>query len=235
MSDEVDAALGAEMARQWARRDRGANVANAVRETLRRLIVSGLLKPGHRLAEEELARRFTVSRTPVREALLLLEAERLAERRAGRSLVVAGVTADEILEVYAVRVAMDGLAARLAAESARPRDVEHLRWLHDRLRDAGKHGDGPRMAAVNLEVHEAIARAGRNAFLSELLDTVHDRVRRFPGTTFSDAARASRAIDEHARIIDAIERRDADAAEHLARAHMADAMAVRIRLLRDDR
>jgi DNA-binding GntR family transcriptional regulator len=218
---------------EWARRDRHANAADAVHSALQRLIVSGVLEPGTRLGEEDFARLFDVSRTPIREAFLRLEAEHLARRTSGRSLEVAGVTADEILEVYAVRVAVVGLAGRLAAESARPQDIEGLRWLNARLRDAIAAGADPMaLSAINHEFHEAIAKAGRNAFLLEVMTSVHDRIRRFRGTTLADPARPGEVIAEHERLIDAIATRDPDRAEAVAKAHMVRAMEVRIQLLR---
>jgi DNA-binding GntR family transcriptional regulator len=229
VTDDVDR----QIALVWERRDRNLGAADAVRETIRSLILSGVLTPGTRLGEEEFARQFAVSRTPVREAFLRLLAERLVDRGSGRSLVVAGVTAEEILEIYVVRQAVDGLASRLASEAARPQDVANLRWINDRLRQAAAAGDAKLMAAINLELHEAICEAGRNAFLLELMRFVHDRVRRFPGTTFSQPARPAQAVAEHEAIIDAIEQRRADDAERLARQHMARSMDVRIEQLRN--
>jgi DNA-binding GntR family transcriptional regulator len=232
LAAEEDTVVLEAIAAYWDRRDRHVGAANAVHDTVRRLIVSGVLAPGTRLGEEDYARHFSVSRTPVREAFLRLEAERLAERSGGRSLVVAGVTPDEILEIYVVRVAVDGLAARLAAETARPQDIANLRWINDQLREASVAGDAPRMATINLQFHEEVCKSGRNTFLLDLMITVHDRARRFPGTTFSDGSRPAEAIAEHERMIDAIERREADEAERLARLHMTNAMETRIRLLR---
>ncbi len=216
----------------WERRDRNLGAADAVYETVRSLIVSGALEPGTRVGEEDYARHFAVSRTPVREAFLRLQAERLLERSSGRSLIVAGVTADEILEVYVVRVVVDGLAARLAAEAARPQDVSELRWQNDRLREAAVAGDASNMAVINRQLHESICRAGRNDFLLEMMVTVHERIRRFPGTTFLHGGRPESAIREHDEIIAAIARRKPDDAEARARAHMANAMQVRIEQLR---
>lgn len=233
MGDENETDVREVVAALWDRRDRHLGAADAVHATIRKLIVSGLLAPGTRLGEEDFAKHFAVSRTPVREAFLRLSAERLVERNSGRSLVVAGVTTDEILEIYVVRQAVDGLAARLAAETARPQDVATLRWINDRLREAAAAGDLRTMATVNLQFHEAVCKAGRNSFLLELMQMVHDRARRFPGTTFSQPGRPDSAIREHEAMIEAIEGRRADDAEQLAGEHMARAMEVRIRLLRD--
>lgn len=206
--------------------------SQTIYQAIRVAVIHGELGPGTRLGEDDIARRFAVSRTPVREAFLRLEAERLVQR-VGRGLVVASVTSDEILEIYAVRQVVDGLAARLAADAARPQDIEQLRWLNGRVAEAAEAKDAKAMSALNLDWHEAVCAAGRNAFLLELMEMVHDRVRRFPGSTFSVGNRPEMAIAEHGHITDAIERRDGVEAERLAREHMRNAMEVRIRLLRD--
>lgn len=216
----------------WEHRDQHLGAADAVYETVRSAIVSGTLRPGTRVGEDDYARHFAVSRTPVREAFLRLLAERLLERHSGRSLVVSSVSADEVLEVYAVRVVIDGLAARLAAEAARPQDIASLRWLNDRFREAAIAGDAPTMAITNRQFHESMCRAGRNDFLLEMMVTVHDRIGRFPGTTFLRPGRPESAIREHDEIIAAIAARKPDNAERLARAHMTAAMQVRIEQVR---
>jgi DNA-binding GntR family transcriptional regulator len=215
----------------WHRQARELGVADAVYATLRQAIVSGVMQPGTHLREEGLARRFSVSRTPVREAVLRLGAERLAERTR-RGVVVPRVTPDEILELYVVRENVDGLGARLAAEEARPSDVARLHWLNDKLRRLLAGADSQAMARVSLEFHEEIYRCARNVVLLELTRPIHDRVRRIPGTTFSDPARARAAVAEHDQIVEAIEQRLSERAEMLARQHMAGAMTVRIAMLR---
>src|SRR5215218_8543921 len=130
--------------------------ADAVYDALREAIVAKRLSPGDRLAEEQLAKQFGVSRTPVREALLRLEAEQFAARVARRGLVVRPIPEREVLEVYAVRAALDGLAASLAAEQATPPDRARLRWISDQIREAAEQSDYVKMAELNIELHEAL-------------------------------------------------------------------------------
>lgn len=215
----------------WKDRVGTAAVSDAVYATIREAIVTGVLAPGSRLAEEDLAGQFAVSRTPVREAVLRLEAERLATRAPRRGLIVARVTTEEILDVYVVRQTIDGLAARLAAESARPADLIALGAISDRFAAAASAEDAQSMATINLELHEAICRIGRNELLLFFLQQIHDRVRRFPGTTFVHPGRPRSAVEEHREVLEAIRSRDADQAEALARRHMAAAMTARIALL----
>jgi DNA-binding GntR family transcriptional regulator len=209
--------------------------ADGVYEALREAIVGKRLLPGDRLAEEQLAKQFGVSRTPVREALLRLEAEQFATRVARRGLVVRPIPEREVLEVYAVRAALDGLAASLAAEQATPPDRARLRWINQQIADAAGRSDFPRMAELNIELHEALCDAAHNGMLLLFTRQIHDWVRRFgeADTTFSRPGRAAEATAEHEQIIDAIEAGDAERAGALAREHMNRAREARIAMLRE--
>jgi DNA-binding GntR family transcriptional regulator len=153
--------------------------ADGVYEALREAIVSRQLQAGDRLAEEQLAKQFGVSRTPVREALLRLEAEQFAARVARRGLVVRPIPEREVLEVYAVRAALDGLAATLAAEKATPPDIARIRWISRQIAEAAGESDFARMATLNIELHEAICEAAHNGMLVLFMRQIHDWVRRF--------------------------------------------------------
>jgi len=206
--------------------------AQTVYVALRDAIVAGELRAGDRLAEEQLARSFAVSRTPIREAILRLEAERLAERHPSRGLVVRAIPQHEILEVYGVRAVLDGLAARLAAGLALPADHARLRWLNDRIADALQQHDLATAAELNIQFHEGLSEAAHNTMLLHFTRQVHDWVRRFGATTLRVPGRAAVALAEHAAIMDAIEAAQADLAEQRAREHMLHAHAVRQAMLR---
>ncbi|MDE3100676.1 MAG: GntR family transcriptional regulator [Chloroflexota bacterium] len=218
----------------WRERTAASSASEAVYDALREGILHAELPPGARLGEEELARRFGVSRTPVREALLRLEADRLATRAPRRGYVVQRITAGEVLEVYAVRQVIDGLSARLAAVAALPAHVVHLRWLNDELRSAERSGDAKRTAEVNVTFHEFIAEAAGNEYLLRFVREIHDSVRRFPGTTLTWGRRGSAAYQEHKDLIAAIDAHDPDRAERTAREHMAKALDARIAMLRKE-
>jgi DNA-binding GntR family transcriptional regulator len=213
-------------------RSRRAN-AQTIYLALREAIVAGELRAGDRLAEEQLARSFAVSRTPVREAILRLEAEHLAERHPSRGLVVRAIPAHETLEVYLVRAVLDGLAARLAAGLALPGDHARLRWLNDRLAEALQQHDLATAAELNMQFHEGLSEAAHNTMLLHVTRQVHDWVRLFGATTLGAPGRAAAALAEHVAILDAIEAAQADLAEQRARQHMLRAHEVRQAMLRE--
>jgi DNA-binding GntR family transcriptional regulator len=223
------------LAAVWQRFQHAQVAADAIHATLREAILGGILPAGERLAEVHLASLFNRSRTPVREAILRLESEGLTERSARRGVVVCTISRDEVLEVYAVREALDGLAARLAALGILPSELDNLRWLNSRMRDAAGREDFQLMLEINMEFHEAIARASRNSLLVLFIRHIHDWVRRFPDSTFAYPGRASNAVDEHDGLIRAIAEREYETAERLARSHMSRAMQVRILMLQTAR
>lgn len=221
----------ASVAELWRSYRSTANASEAVYLALRDAIAAGTVKPGEHLGEPAIAESLGISRTPIREALLRLETESFLERNVGRRLVVAEVSPEEVLDVYAVREVLNGLAARLAAQNASTTDVTRLRRLHREIKWAFDDGDIARMARLNFEFHDAVCVASRNAFLLEMLRKAHDTHHRYPGSTFSMRERAVESVQEHDRLLQAIEAGDGPRAMEAAQEHTARARAARITML----
>ncbi|QLP97949.1 MAG: GntR family transcriptional regulator [Rhodoblastus sp.] len=213
-----------------ARDDEGLALGEATYRALCRALREGALKPGDRLREEEVARRLSVSRTPVREAFGRLLARRLIEPAGGRGLIVRRLEAAEALELYALREILEGAAARLAARHAAAAEIDLMR---DHAAAFERATDSPReMERENRMMHEAIFRAARNRYLDAALRDMQDSLALLGPTTFGVEGRPATAAAEHRAMIEAIAARDADAAERAARAHMQAALTARMRLLR---
>ncbi|GLW08680.1 GntR family transcriptional regulator [Microtetraspora sp. NBRC 13810] len=193
---------------------------------LREDILSGGLAAETPLVEAALADRYGTSRTPVREALRRLEQDGLVER-ADRSLRVRARSPEEILEIYEVRISLEGVAARAAAERHTPYDLARLRAEAGRM--AATPADDPRaMADANRRFHEAIYAAGHNATLLDLLTRLNDHLARYPATTLSHPGRWHQARTEHEALLAAIAARDAPTAATLAEQHMTTARDIRL-------
>jgi DNA-binding GntR family transcriptional regulator len=191
-------------------------------------IEGGVFKPGDRLVESELAERFGVSRTPVREALQRLETQSMLTRD-GRSLIVASLDHNQLAELYAVRSELEGLAARLAARHA---TEEEMRVLRSMVReDRGLVGGDPRaLARANKRFHRLIHLASHNRFLVQQLDLVHRSMALMATTSFAAEGRDMKAMDEHEAIVAAIEARDGEAAARALKAHISQAYETRLRV-----
>jgi DNA-binding GntR family transcriptional regulator len=205
---------------------------DAVHHALHKAIVSGLLPAGWALREENLAEVFQVSRTPIREALMRLESRKLVERTRRRGLVVSEVTTEQIIEVYAVREALDAIAARLAAQFSTEADLIELEEINQLIGVAYDSGDYQRMARLNIDFHDVVARSSRNQMLHEFVQSVHEWVMRFQSTTLSHVGRGPEAIAEHQEIIDALRRRDALRSEEAARRHIQRSLDARLQMTR---
>lgn len=190
-------------------------------------IDAGLYKPGARMVESELAERFGVSRTPIREALQRLETQSLLIRD-GRSLIVASLDHNQLAELYAVRAELEGLAARLAAQHAAP---EEVRVLREMVEDDRKRVNDPgELARANRRFHKQIHLASHNRYLVQQLDLVHRTMALLATSSLAVEGRSATAVAEHDAIVSAIEARNGDAADEALRAHISRAFETRLRL-----
>ncbi len=186
----------------------------------------GDFRPGDRLVESDLAERFGVSRTPIREALQRLETQSLLTRD-GRSLIVASLDHSQMAELYAVRTELEGLAARLAARHAAE---EEIKVLQDMVtEDRALLGDSQALARANRRFHKQIHLASHNRFLVQQLDLVHRSMALMATTSLAIDGRGGKALEEHQRIVDAIAARDENAATEALRSHISIAFEARLR------
>jgi DNA-binding GntR family transcriptional regulator len=196
---------------------------------MRAAIQSGVYPPGSRIREEEVANFVGVSRTPVREALRLLQAHGLLEIAPGRGLSVVELTKPQVIQLYEMRELLEGAAARLAAQHASPSEIAVLKHTLGLL--AQEADDPKRSAKANQLFHSAIYDAAHNYCLVQSLDRLADSLALLPRTTFEIPGRAEGALDEHRAIIDAIEKREPDLADECARRHIREAQQYRLQLL----
>lgn len=189
-------------------------------------IDEGTYLPGDRLVESELAERFGVSRTPVREALQRLETQSVLVRD-GRSMVVSSLDHDQLGELYVVRAELESLAARLAAQHAAP---EEVRVLHEMVvQDMGLLGQPQALSRANRRFHKQLHLASHNRYLIQQLEMVHRTMALMATTTFAVEGRDAIALDEHATIVQAIADRDGDAAATALKTHISMAYQTRLK------
>jgi DNA-binding GntR family transcriptional regulator len=206
--------------------------AEAVYRTLRQGIVHGKLAPGERLRSDALANELRVSRTPVREALRKLEAEGLVEH-SGSRLVVRALSEQDLTELFYVREALEGMAARLAAENATPSEIAEIRELLDDMEAVRRRGALDALRQLTGEFHQSVARASHNNRLAQALTALLDNVRKIQTSTLFGEGRAAQALQEHRDLMAAIAAHDGDCAEMLARGHRRKTLELRKAMLRE--
>jgi len=193
-------------------------------------IRDGKLTPGDRLRETDLADRLGVSRTPVREAIRQLEADGLVTHLPRQGASVRRLDYAEVMELYDMRAVLEGTAARLAVRSASDVELAELRSLNDEIRAAG---EGTNASQLNRHFHALLLNSAKNRFLAKSVHAMQKAMMILGPTTLAQTERFENAIQEHTAILDALDARDAGAAETAMRRHIEASQRTRIKAFRD--
>ena len=198
----------------------GVTLAENLRQQLEGAIAAGLLEPGSRLDEQEIAQRFGVSRTPVREAFRLMAANNLVELRGRQGATVRAIKAEALIEMFQVMAELEGLCARLAARRVSPTWNSEISEIHQKLVGAGQARDIDLFYDVNQEFHEAIYEASRNAFLADQTRKLRNQVAAYRRRVTRMPNRIADTVREHEAIMQAILAHDPERAHSTMRDHV---------------
>ena len=190
-------------------------------------IRGGVFAPGDRLREEDVADRLQISRTPVREALRRLEADRIVEHKPRVGAVVRELSHAEVVELYEMRVVFERTAAELAAKHGLAAEFDALDALNKQL--ATENGNPAHAASINQEFHQGLYLACRNRFLLEAARAVNNALFLLGPTTFTDEARIAQVVDQHHAIIAGLRAGDAAAAGEAAEVHLTTSLRRRLK------
>jgi DNA-binding GntR family transcriptional regulator len=191
-----------------------------VHERLREQILSGELEPGTELAEVALSEQLGVSRGPVREALGRLASEGLVTVRPRRGAVVRSLSAEEFLELYQVREALEGMAVRLAVPRLDKEDFEELQRLNETMARHAERDEVARFFEANVAFHGRLLQASGNVKLQELYRQLVGQLGRYRLRSLTLRGSLQRSVAEHAAILRAAKRGDAERAADLMSEHI---------------
>lgn len=186
-------------------------------------IVRGELKPGERVSEQMLVERYGGSRAPMREAIQRLEAKHLLIRIPHAGARVVSLTLAELKDIYEIRLELEGMACRLAAERMSDDEIAELQQLlaNHATNIEAEQGQSYYQKAGDLDLHYRLIRGSKNERLHQMLcGDIYHLVRMYRYQTSTSAARPLQALKEHQRIVEAIADRDAELAELLMRRHI---------------
>jgi DNA-binding GntR family transcriptional regulator len=188
--------------------------------TIESEILEGKLRPGERLDEASLTRRFDVSRTPIREALRLLASSRLVELRPRLGATVAQPTVGEVVGLFELVAELEGVAARLAVERMEPDSQAAIETAHRACQQAAAGDDAAAYYRVNGDFHGAVHQAARNPVLIEEIAVLDKRLAPYRRFITFRPGRTEEALREHDRILRAILKGDANRAATAMRDHV---------------
>lgn len=186
-------------------------------------ILNGVYKPGDSLTESKLCAELGVSRTPIREAIRQLELEGLVQLIPNKGVFVNGISAKDIEDIYTIRMLIEGLAARWAAENIKVEELKELKETIDLEEFYTMKNDTEHLLKLDSKFHETIFRASKSKSLMHVLSLFHHYVRRARNASFESPGRATKVLDEHKAIYQAIADKDADRAEKLTTEHVKNA------------
>ena len=206
------------------------SLAETIIRELTEDIALGRLSPGMRLDEVGLAKRFKVSRTPVREALRELAAFGLVNNRGRRGFAVSEVSVEELAEMFEAMTEVEALCAKLAAHRMTPFERIHLKDIHEQAGQAAAAGDEETYIRLNEDFHEVIYDGTHNRFIGELARNLRRRTAPFRNTQFRDAQGLQSSFEAHARIVEAIDGNQSEEAWTGMREHATSAGMAALRL-----
>ena len=178
-----------------------------------------------RLDERVLSETLGVSRTPVREAMTLLEQEGFLRMVPRRGIYIVRKSKREIVEMIQMWAALESMAARLATIQATDEEIAKLRHMFDDFRDSTPAEHIAEYSDANIAFHQAIVELSKSQLILDTIKNIFVHVRAIRRMTISQSDRASRSIVDHLRIIEALEKRDTELAERLVRQHSLDLAA----------
>lgn len=192
-------------------------------EALRQAIVDGVLEPGERLMEVQLAEDLGVSRTPVREAIRKLELAGFVMMIPRRGAYVADISLKDVADVFEIRGALEALAAELAAERASEEEIEQLERLLVEISQTIEKRDVEGLIELDTRFHDTLFKASRNERLGQILSQLREQIHRYRTQTLSNPARMRVALEEHRGIVEAVADRNGELARRLAFEHIESA------------
>jgi len=200
-------------------------------EKLFHAIEIGEIGPGERLLEIELAKRFGVSRTPIREAIRKLESEGIIQHLPRVGAVVRQLGQPEIVELYEMRIVLEATAAEMAAQHASSAELETLDALNSDM--LGASDDPNTVAQINRQFHLCIVEAARNQFLKHCYHDLSNTLMLLGETTLDTAQRIQIVCAQHSDIITALQKRDPAQAAQMMRIHMQTSLSHRLKAYHD--
>ncbi|CAN5322582.1 GntR family transcriptional regulator [soil metagenome] len=195
-------------------------LSERLRESIEEEIATGVLLPGTHLDEVELATRFGVSRTPIREAISLLSGEGLVESRPRRGAVVAQVSPHRLIEMFEVMAELEAMCVRLAARRVTDDELAEIQAAHEACRVASASRDPDAYFYANERFHFALYRASHNDFLAEQAAALQRKLRPYRRLQLRVRNRLQGSFAEHQSVIDAVRAGDAQAAADHVRSHV---------------
>ncbi len=186
------------------------SLTSIIFEKIREDVLNGVYKNGEKIVEAKLAEELGVSRTPVREALKQLELDGLVENIPNRGVVVKGISQQDVEDIYTIRVAIEGIAAKWASERISDQEIEDLKEVYELMEFYTYRKDPDKTFELNSKFHEIIYKSTRSRYLEHVLKDFQLFIKSARSKSLKSDGRLEHALEEHKQILDAFMERDVE-------------------------
>lgn len=201
-------------------------IREVVYESLRKVIISGIINAGERIVEKEYAEKLNISRTPIREALKRLEMENLVEYLPRIGAVVKRISVEDVLEVYKIRHNLEVLATASAMDNITKEEIKEIEELLDLTEQKNMEGDVEEVIRLSAEFNLMIYKASRMKKLAGMITRIDEYLQRFRDISISENERREKALKEHGNILKAIKEKNKEIIDEFIKKHLQDSMEV---------
>ncbi|MFZ5969770.1 MAG: GntR family transcriptional regulator [Bacillota bacterium] len=198
----------------------GLSLTSKIFKVLREDILNGKYSDGEKLVEAKLADELGVSRTPVREALKQLELEGFVENIPNRGVIVKSMSLQDLQDIFTLRIAIEGIAARWAAERMTDEDLSSLKDIYELMEFYTFKKDVEKIAELNTRFHETIYKSTKSRYIEQVLKDFQYYMKKVRRKSLSSEGRLESTLEEHKAILDALLKRDKDEAEKMLIHHV---------------
>ena len=199
------------------------SLTDKVFEVLEQQILNGTYAVGDQLVEQKISQELGVSRTPVREALRQLELDSLVTTIPNKGTFVIGISTDDIKDIYTIRIAIEGISAKWAAERITDEQVKELENVVELQEFYSSKNEILQIVQLDTKFHETIYEISGSRTLKNTLKSFHTHLKRARETSFFSAGRTRSAVEEHREIFEAIASHDGEKAKKLTERHVTNA------------
>jgi DNA-binding GntR family transcriptional regulator len=208
-------------------------IREVVYESLRKIIISGIIPVGERIIEKEYSERLNISRTPVREALRMLEMEELVEYIPRVGVVIKRISVEDVIEIYKIRQHLEVLASVTAMENITEDEIKDIEKLLDLTEQKNNEGDIEEVIRLFGVFNSKIYEASKMKRLAGMISKLNEYLQRFRNISISENERREKALREHREILKAIVEKDKESIEDIIKRHLDYSLDIVMAELKD--
>lgn len=204
--------------------EKNKSMREKVYDTLKQMIIDGVIKPGERIIETEYSNKFQISRTPIREAIRMLELEGLVESQTTGGVIVKTLTSEEISEIYKIRIALESLIIEEIIKKITSQDIKKLERILKNTKKAFEIKDIEKVFSLFTEFNQTLYDIAALPKVTTMINNINLYLKRFRKLSIDNPSRKEDAFEDHIQILEAIKNKDLSTAISINRVHLEKSM-----------